>query len=282
MPPTSGPYHFHVMADPWAQHERPRHGGRGRRAAALLAVVLGLAGFAASMTGVAIRVLPRHFTAGQQQQIEAWEVGSRWQQLTAGQIFPVSVTYQLPAAVLYDTVPLNLDATRVGIAAPSGCASGVTTAAAAVLGGDGCLAVLRATYTDATQSYVMTVGVAVLPSAAAAASAAHNLSAPQLTSAHQTSGTDGAAAAGVQVVRFRGTAAGLYDYSRQITRTFADGPYLVMYAAGYTDRRPPVRVSQDSYSYAEMTSLASGVAQSVANTLAAAPSPPHCPGSPGC
>ncbi len=270
------------MADPQAQRERPRHGGRGRRAAAVLALVLGLAGLAASLIGVAIQVLPRQFTAGQQRQIEAWEVSSRWQELTAGQIFPASVTYQLPAAVLYDTMPMNLDATRVGIAAPSGCASGVTTGAAAVLRRDGCLAVLRATYVDATQTYVMTVGVAVLPSSAAAASAAHKLSAPQLTSAHKTSGTDGAAAAGVLVVRFRGTAGGLYDYSRQIASTFADGPYLVMYAAGYTDSRPRVRVSQDSYSYAEMTSLASGVAQSVGNTLAAMPPPPHCPGSPGC
>ncbi|MGH3153404.1 MAG: hypothetical protein ACRDOB_22100 [Streptosporangiaceae bacterium] len=270
------------MAEPQAQDERPRRGGRGRRAAALLALILGLAGLAASVIGVAIQVLPRHFTAGQEQQIEAWEVSSRWQELTAGKIFPASVTYQLPAAVLYDTVPLNLAAARVGIAAPSGCSSGVTAAAAAVLRRDGCLAVLRATYADATQTYVMTVGVAVLPSATAAASAARKLSVPQLTSAHAKGGTDAAAAAGVLVVRFRGSAAGLYDYSRQVTRTFADGPYLIMYAAGYTDSRPQVRVSQDSYSYAEMTSLASGVAQSVANTLAAAPPPPHCPGSPGC
>src|SRR5579863_3038485 len=268
------------MAEPVAQHERPRRGGRDRHFAAVLALGLGLAGLAASLTGVAIQVLPRQFTARQQQQIEAWEASNRWQQLTAGRIFPASVGYQLPAAVLYDTVPLNLDATRVGIAAPSGCVSGVTAAAAAVLHRDQCLTVLRATYVDATRTYVMTVGVAVLPSAAMAASAARTLSAPQLTAAHKTGGTDTVAT--VQVVRFRGTAAGLYDYSRQVTRTFADGPYLIMYAAGYTDGRPRVKVSQDSYSYAEMTSLASGVSQSVANTLAAAPPPPHCPGSPGC
>jgi hypothetical protein len=270
------------MADPQAQGEWPRRRGRGRRVAAFIAMVLGLAGLAASLVGVAIQVLPRHFTAGQQQQIRAWEVSSRWQELTAGQIFPASVTYQLPAAVLYDTVPLSLAAARVGIAAPSGCGSGVTAAAAAVLRRDGCLAVLRATYADATQTYVMTVGVAVLPSAAAATSAAHQLSAPQLTSAHEKGGTDTSAAAGVLAVTFRGTAAGLYDYSKQVTGTSAEGPYLVMYAAGYTDGRPRVRVSQDSYSYAEMTSLASGVAQSVASTLAATPPPPHCPGSPGC
>ncbi|MGH3238024.1 MAG: hypothetical protein ACRDOH_33150, partial [Streptosporangiaceae bacterium] len=45
--------------------------GRGRRAAAILALILGLAGFAVSMTGVVIQVLPRQFTSGQQRQIEA-------------------------------------------------------------------------------------------------------------------------------------------------------------------------------------------------------------------
>ena len=31
-----------------------------------------------------------------------------------------------------------------------------------------------------------------------------------------------------------------------------------------------------------MTSMAQGVAQSVADTLGASPAPPHCPGAPGC
>ena len=71
--------------------------GRGRRAAAILALILGLVGFAVSMTGVAIQLLPRQFTAGQQRQIEAWEVMRRWQTMPAGQIFPASVSYQLSA-----------------------------------------------------------------------------------------------------------------------------------------------------------------------------------------
>ena len=74
-------------------------------------------------------MLPREFTRGQQQQIESWEIASRWQELTAGQIFPASVSYQLSATVLYDTTPLDLDAVRVGIAPQSGCGAGVTTAA---------------------------------------------------------------------------------------------------------------------------------------------------------
>ena len=160
--------------------------GRGRRAAAILALILGLAGFAASMIGVAIQVLPRQFTAGQQRQIEAWQVMRRWQTTPAGQIFPASVSYQLSAQALQDAAPLALDALRVSIAPQvSDCAKAVTSqVAGAALRRNGCQAVLRATYIDATRSYVMTVGVAVLPTAAAAASAASGLSQPRLAVAH--------------------------------------------------------------------------------------------------
>ncbi|MFZ0185425.1 MAG: hypothetical protein WAL72_00565 [Streptosporangiaceae bacterium] len=268
------------MADSQASGDLPRRGARGRRAAALIALVLGLAGFVISATGMATQLLPRRFSAAQQRQIESWEIAGRWQHLTAGQIFPATVSYQLSAEVLQDATPLNLNALRVAIAPRSGCGSGVTTAAAAsVLRHDGCQAVLRATYADATGSYVMTVGVAVLPSAAAAVKADRSLAQPRLT-ANQSEG--GRLAAGVLVVRYHGTAAAMYDYSRQISSSFADGPYLVMYAAGYADSRPRVPVASDHYADAEMTSLAEGVAQSVADKLAAPPASPRCPGTPGC
>lgn len=270
-----------MTADPQARGEPPRRGVRGRRLAATFALLLGLAGLGVSLTEVTIQLLPRQFSAAQQRQIETWEIASRWRVLAAGRIFPASVTYQLSAKVLQEAMPLTLDALRVGIAPQSGCTAGVTTAAAAVLRQGGCEAVLRATYVDATRSYITTVGVAVFPSAAAAESAEAGLNQTRLAVAHDAAGAS-RPAAGVLVVRFRGTAAALYDYSRQISRSFADGPYLVMYAAGYSDNRPPVRVSEDSYSDAEMTSLAQGVAQSVANMLAAPPAPPHCPGGPGC
>jgi len=116
---------------------------------------------------------------------------------------------------------------------------------------------------DATWSYVITVGVAVFPSDAAA---------------KRARGLD----TGVLVVRYHGAAGAMYDYSRQITASFASGPYLVMYAVGYADSRPRVPVTSDRYSDAEMTGLAQGVTASVANTLAAPPASPHCPGTPGC
>jgi len=257
--------------------------GRGRRAAAIIALILGLIGFAVSMTGVAIQLLPRQFTAVQQRQIEAWEVMRRWQTMPAGQIFPASVSYQLSAYDLQDAMPLDLDALRVSIAPQqSDCAKAVTSAAAgAVLRKDGCEAVLRATYVDATRSYVMTVGVAVLPTEAAAASAGSSLSQARLAAARDAVGV-ARLPAGVLVVRFRGAAARLYDYNRQISASFTAGPYVVMYAAGYSDSRPRVPVTQDAYSDDEMTSMAQGVAHAVANTLAASPAPPHCPGTPGC
>jgi hypothetical protein len=269
------------MADPQASGNPPRRGARGRRAAALIALVLGLAGFVISATGMATQLLPRRFSAAQQQQIESWEIAGRWQQLTAGHIFPASVSYQLSALVLQDATSLNLNALRVAIAPQSGCGTGVTTAAAAsVLRHDGCQAVLRATYMDATGSYVMTVGVAVLPSAGAAAKAYRSLAPPRLTAANQSEADR--LAAGILVVRYHGTAAAMYDYSRQISASFPAGPYLVMYAAGYADSRPRVPVASDRYADAEMTSLAKGVAQSVADTLAAPPASPRCPGTPGC
>ena len=270
-----------MTADPQASGNPLRRGVRGRRAAALTALVLGLAGFAVSAFGMATQLLPRQFSAAQQQQIENWEIASRWQQLPAGQIFPASVPYQLSNRVLQDATPLGLNALRIGIAPQSGCGADVTTAAAAaVLRRDGCRAVLRATYVDSTWSYVTTVGVAVLPSDAAAKQASQSLSQLRLTAADNAR-TD-RLPAGILAVRYHGSAAALFDYSRQISGSIADGPYLVMYAAGYADSRPQVPVTSDGYSDAEMRSLAKGVARSVADTLAAQPASPHCPGSPGC
>ena len=164
--------------------------GRGRHAAAVIALFLGVAGLAVSLTGVAIQVLPRHFTADQQSQIKAWEVMRRWQLMPAGQIFPASVAYQLPASVLQDATPLSLDAFRVSITPQeSDCAKAVTSVAAgAVLRKNGCQAVLRATYVDATRSFVMTVGVAVLPNAASAGRVDSALTRPRLAAARQAAG----------------------------------------------------------------------------------------------
>jgi hypothetical protein len=250
-----------------------------RRAAAFAALALGLVGLVISGAGLVIAILPRHFTTSQQQAITAWEVNGRWRSLAAGKIFPGSVGYTLPGTVVQDYPPLVLRAVRVAIAPPTGCAAGVSdTAAAELLRREGCEVLLRATYVDQTMSFVMTVGVAVLPTSTAATAASNGLSVTQLAVAQDS----GAAPAGVRIVHFGGADASMYDYSKQLSATIAAGPYLVMYAAGYADGRPRVQLAHDSYSQAEITSLAQGVATSVASTLGSAPPAPHCPGAPGC
>jgi hypothetical protein len=265
-----------VATDLQANGERTRP--RFRRGAAIAALILGLLGFVASAVGLAISVLPRHFTAGQQQQIMAWEVAGRWREMAAGQVFPSLVEYSLPDTVIQENTPLPLQAVRIAIAKQSGCTAATDAAAATVLRHDGCEAMVRATYIDQTSSFVMTVGVAVLPTSGAASAASSGLAGTRLAAQRGS----GALPAGVSTVHFSGAAGGLYDYSRQISATLPAGPYLVLYAAGYSDGRPHVQLAHDSYSEAEMASMAQGVANSVADHLGAQPAPPHCPGGPGC
>lgn len=282
------PYHLHVATEygglhggqPWQraappyggqppQSARPRRGARWFRAAAVLA--LGLAGLAVSLTGVASQMLPRQFTAQQQRQITDWEVGKRWRELPAGSIFPASVSYPAPAA-LDDNPGLRLTAGRDGIARQASCAAVTDAAVGAVLARDGCQAMLRATYVDGTDSYVVTVGVAPMPGSAQADAAARELAS-----------LVGASGAGVETMPVSGTpAAAFTDGRRQLSGAVARGPYLIFYAVGYTDDRPRVPVAADSYADAEMTSAGRGVAQAVGSVLDGGVPAPHCPGTPGC
>jgi len=256
-----------------APRSRRRPGGVGTTAA-LAAAIFGGVGLIVSLAGLAVQLLPRHFSAAQQRQIMAWEVGKQWRSRSAGDIFPASVRYQLPAATLADLTGVNLEAARVGIARQSGCADGTDAAAARLLDAGGCQALLRASYTDESATYVMTVGVAVLGSAAQAATA---------QAAITRAGDGGALDPGVHAVAFGGTPAGTFgDAQRQVARSLAAGPYVILYTAGYADGRPRVPIGEDTYAESEMTSAARGVAQAVAATLATPPPAPSCPGAPGC
>jgi hypothetical protein len=221
-------------------------------------------------------IMPRTFTAGQQRQIMAWEVTSRWRELPAGTIFPSSATYPLPQE-LQDGGALTLVTRRLGIAPQATCQQATDPAAAAMLGRDGCEAMLRATYVDGTGSFLVTIGVAAFPAADQASAA------EQLLSASASSAQAGALAPGVRSVAFAGTlASGFTDARRQLSGSISDGPYVVLYTIGYTDGRPKVAVSGDGYTFAEMTSMAEGLAGKIADSLAASPPAPHCPGVPGC
>jgi hypothetical protein len=237
-------------------------------------LVLGAAGLVISLAGVAVQALPRRFTAGQQRQITDWETGNSWRLHKAGAIFPATVSYNPPTAL--DDTALKLTARRIGIARQASCAAATDAAAAAALARNGCEAVLRATYVDGTDSYVITVGVAVLPGSAQAAAANRELA---------SAGGAGGTGPGVRTVRFKNTPAAWFTNARrQISGSVpgATGTYVFLYAVGYADGRPWVPVTADSYADAEMTSVGAGVADAVKAVLAAPVPPPHCPGTPGC
>ncbi len=237
----------------------------------MTALLLGLAGMGISAIGIAGQLAPRSFTPAQRQQITAWEIARRWRTMPAGRIFPAAVTYQIPGSVLASTRQLALVATRAGIAPQARCSAATDPAAGRVLVRHGCAAVLRATYIDATQSLVITVGVAVMPSDAATEAVARDLS--HGVQPHP----------GLRPARFRGTLAARFRAGqRQLTWASASGPYLIMSTVGFADGRPREQMSTDRYADAEMQDAASGVAEAVSAPLVVRPPPPRCPGAPGC
>jgi hypothetical protein len=266
---------------PW-RHAAPSYGGqppnRVRRGsqrwfAAIAALVLGVAGLAVALTGIAFQLLPRQFSAEQQRQITDWEVGKRWRTMPAGKIFPASLQYTPPQA-LSDDPTLQLTADRIGIASQASCAAATDPAAVgAALARNGCEAMLRATYVDGTDSYVITVGVAAMPGSAQVNAAKREL-------AGVVGGSNGAGVRTVPVAG--GPAAAFTDARRQLSASMAAGPYLVFYTIGYTDDRPRQPVTADTYGHAEMTAAGAGVAQAVASEVGKSVPPPHCPGTPGC
>lgn len=239
----------------------------------MTALVIGLAGLVVSLFGVATQLMPRQFSATQQRQITNWEYAKRWRELPSGEIFPAQVKYAPPAA-LDDDPSLTLAARRIGIARQSTCKSATDAAAAAMLRRNGCTALLRATYVDGTSSYVVTVGAAVMPGSAQAATTARELS-----SADGATGTG----PGVHAVAFKNTPAAWFtDQRRQLSGSIAAGDYVILYTVGYADSRPHEPVSGDGYTEAEMTNAGEGVAHAVAAELGAPVPAAHCPGVPGC
>ncbi len=233
----------------------------------LTGLVLGFAGLAASALGIARQFMPRTFTPAERGRIIAWDAAKRWRTWPAGQIFPSAVGYHLPGAAFGGGASLSFTANRVGIAPQARCRAAMEHEAGAVLARHGCLAVLRATYDDPTRTLAVTVGVAVLPGAGAVAASARLL--PR--------------GGGVRAVPFPHTPVALFRGSRgQISWQLAAGPYLVLATVGYADGRPWLASGNDSYTRAEMLSLAAGVGRWVASHLGAPPPPPRCPGAPAC
>jgi hypothetical protein len=246
---------------------RPR--GRARRLLLVIGLTAGLAGLLLSAGAAAIQFLPRNFSQAQRQQIMAWEIAKRWRDWPAGRIFPSSIGYAMPASAFGGGRSLALSAERVGIAKQASCQDSTSHGSAGtLLTKHGCVAVLRATYQDTTQTFAVTVGVAVMPvSSASSAAKALNPGGPPL----------------VRAVSFRRTTTAHFaGPGKKVGWSRARGPYLVLATVGYADGRPWLQQGNDTYTRTEMRSLATGVIKSVASRLGAPPPVPHCPGSPGC
>ncbi len=255
-------------------HAAPGRGPGGRwwlRLLLLLGLFAGAAGLVLSVIGIVIQLVPRSFTPAQRDQIVSWEIGKRWRDWPAGQIFPSAIKYSLPARAFGGGQPLSLTARRVGIAPQATCRHAAERAAAGVLAQHGCLAVLRATYEDTTQTLAVTVGVAVLPAMSAAQKSAAAL------------GGGGDPRSGLKAVSFRRTVTAHFgDRSQKLWWDHAAGPYLVLATVGYADGRPWIARGDDTYTQGELFGLASGAGRRVAAALGAAPPAPHCPGNPAC
>jgi hypothetical protein len=237
-------------------------------------LLVALAGLVVAVGAAATQFLPRHFSAAQRNQIMTWEVGKRWRSWPAGRIFPSAIDYQLPGSAFGSDKSLALRAQRVGIAPQASCRKATARPAGRLLVKRGCLAVLRATYQDTTQTFAVTVGVAVLPATpaagprAAAALALHKPDGPQPW---------------LRAVSFGHTATAHFaGPGHKVAWAHAAGPYLVLATVGYADGRPWLSQGHDTYTRTELHSLAAGVGDSVAGRLGATPPAPLCPGSPGC
>lgn len=257
--------------------------GKRKRRPGLAAVLalLSAGGLALAGYGAIAAFRPRVFTPEQRAKIEAWEVAKRWRTTEKTQIFPAHISYRLSGESLGSATSLNLTARRLAIARQATCASVAgAKSMLPLLRRSGCQALLRATYTDESSSFVVTVGVAVLGSEANVIMAARTLT-------RQSASGPGAVARLVMLRPLRvpdSPAAGFGVRQRQLSWVTGARSYLVVATAGYADGRPHVQISSDSYMYLEMTSLARGIADVVAAPLGAPPPVPRCPqaGTPPC
>ncbi|MFF9161310.1 hypothetical protein ACF081_13730 [Streptomyces longwoodensis] len=125
-------------------------GGRGRVVAAAVSMVLGLGLVVGAATGSWLA----GDAAGAGERSAYTAAAGLWRSVPVDQLFPPTVTGR-------GAGPGGADRTwtRIAVAPDGGCADAFDPLLRQVLAPVGCSRLLRATYTDATQSYVTTVGL---------------------------------------------------------------------------------------------------------------------------
>ena len=213
----------------------------------MLAILLILGVAAAGGGGYGLHAqLTRPATAAEARAAGQREVATRWLRLSAGQIFPPTVSYPSTAA------GGRWSARLVGVAPQAPCRAATDPAAATALVRSGCQTVLRATYADASGTLIATVGIAVMPSAARAGGAFSAIGA----GVHE----------GVLAVPFPGTVAGLFGNAQRAVFGQEDqGPYILLDSVGFADGRVTHMADSDS----ALRDLGDGVVRAVAGVFAA-------------
>ena len=150
-----------------------------------------------------------------------------WQAMPVDTLFPpvISTRAAPPEAVFARSF------TRIGVAAPTDCDHAFDPGLARMLARNGCGPVLRATYTDRTESIVATVGVAVLGTTPKS----------QRELSRATAGVGTAPRA----VAFPGTPAADFGDEQLVARRMVlpdDRPYAFFAVAGFSDGRPATAV----------------------------------------
>ncbi|MGW0944546.1 hypothetical protein ACWD4O_18655 [Streptomyces sp. NPDC002623] len=140
-----------TFAQPEAYRDAPRHRTRrARTAAAAVGAVLGLGLIGGAVTGSWL--VGDSEDGGERSAYTA--AAGLWHNVPVDQLFPPTVDGQ-------GAGPGGADRTwtRIAVAPDSGCADAFDPLLLKALAPVGCQRLLRATYTDATQSYVTTVGL---------------------------------------------------------------------------------------------------------------------------
>ncbi|MEV1065774.1 hypothetical protein [Streptomyces sp. NPDC050263] len=149
-----------TFAEPEGFRDRPRtRTRRGRSAAAAVGVVLGLGLIGGAVTGSWL--VGDSEEGGERSSYTA--AAGLWHNVPVDQLFPLTVDGQ-------GAGPGGADRTwtRIAVAPDSGCADAFDPLLLKAFAAVGCQRLLRATYTDATQSYVTTVGLLFTDADAAA------------------------------------------------------------------------------------------------------------------
>ncbi|MFC4532445.1 hypothetical protein [Sphaerisporangium dianthi] len=206
--------------------------------------------------GVAGTELTRGPSAAEIRRATAEETARRWQVWPAGKIFPATLPYVAEQGG-------KESARRIGISSRTDCSAAVDAALRVTLKAAHCRAVLRATYLDALQGVVVTVGVAAFPDQASALAA--RAAFPQ----------GGVPSPGLRALAFPQTVADRFTAAaRQSSSLAQSGPYLVVTTAGQVDGRPARSVGRQR---STIFAFASDLAERVLRTLSV-PARPDCAG----